>query len=424
MTSVSGAATALAVRLGALRRKPHAGPAGALEVRHAPSRFGRTASRATVTSACALGLLAAVASPSFAATAHHASEHPGYSGRRGHAVFVQTDSPAGNQVVAYERSAAGTLTQTGIYPTGGLGGVLAGSVVDHLASQGSLVLDRTDRTLIAVNAGSNTISVFGVRGDRLWLRQVVSSGGIFPVSIAVHGGLVYVLNALGGGTVQGFAVSRGQLVSLAGSARALGLDPVATPQYTNTPGQVAFSPDGSQLIVTTKANGNDVDVFGVGRDGYLTATPAVNYEPGAVPFAIAFSPAGDVVVAEAGTNALATFALQPSGVLTQLAIVSTGQSATCWVTAIGSLLYASNAGSASESAATVGPAGSLTLLGQTATDGGPVDSAADPGGRFLYVQTGSAGIVDEFAVGHDGALTQLGSVLVPGAAGGEGIAAS
>ena len=51
-----------------------------------------------------------------------------------------------------------------------------------------------------------------------------------------------------------------------------------------------------------------------------------------------------------------------------------------------------------------------------------MDAAASPGGRFLYVQTGAAGIVDEFAVSTSGALTEIGSVTVPAGVGGEGIA--
>ena len=43
--------------------------------------------------------------------------------------------------------------------------------------------------------------------------------------------------------------------------------------------------------------------------------------------------------------------------------------------------------------------------------------------RYLYVQAGAAGIVDEFAIGSGGALTKVGSVTVPGAVGGEGIVA-
>ena len=104
---------------------------------------------------------------------------------------------------------------------------------------------------------------------------------------------MYVLNAENGGALQGYRITPGGLKQLPGSNRALGLDPTLTPQFTSTPGQVAFSPDGRQLVVTTKANGNDIDVFKTNPDGGLSATPVVNSEPGTVPFAIAFDHAGN-----------------------------------------------------------------------------------------------------------------------------------
>jgi len=100
--------------------------------------------------ALALGLVTTPAT----ATASPASVSQGM-------VFVQDDDPAGNRVVAYHRSADGSLHQIGTYPTGGRGGTLDGAVVDRLASQGSLTYDKTHRTLYAVNAGSNTVTVFG-----------------------------------------------------------------------------------------------------------------------------------------------------------------------------------------------------------------------------------------------------------------------
>jgi 6-phosphogluconolactonase (cycloisomerase 2 family) len=377
---------------------------------------GATALAAATLTAAA----AAFAGPAGAAVSHPRDAR--FPGAR-HAVFVQTDNLAGNQVVAYHRAPDGTLTQAGTYATGGLGGQLSGSVVDHLASQGSLTYDPQQATLFAVNAGSNTVSVFGVHGDRLALRQVISSGGQFPVSVAERGDLVYVVNAENGGSVQGYRAFGGRLFAIPGSSRALGLNPAATPQFTNTPGQVAFSPDGSQLIVTTKANGNDIDVFGVGFDGRLSATPVVNSEPGTVPFAISFDQAGHLVIADAGTNALATFSLHHDGTVTQLDTVGTGQAATCWVAPAAGYFFASNAGSASVSGYSAGPAGQLTLIGATSTDAGTVDASASHNGRFLYVQTGGSGIVDEFAVGAGGSLTSIGSVTVPNAGGGEGIVA-
>src|SRR5207253_3375965 len=56
-----------------------------------------------------------------------------------HAVFVQTDDPAGNSIVAYARHDDGTLTFAGNYATGGNGARAAGAAVDPLASQGGLV---------------------------------------------------------------------------------------------------------------------------------------------------------------------------------------------------------------------------------------------------------------------------------------------
>jgi 6-phosphogluconolactonase (cycloisomerase 2 family) len=359
--------------------------------------------------------VAALATPALAAPAAHAGGSPG-----GGAVFVQTDNTAGNAVVAYHRAPDGALTLAGTYPTGGRGGVLTGSVVDHLASQGSLTYSREQGLLFAVNAGSDTVSVFGVSGDRLELRQVVWSGGSFPVSVAVYGDHAYVLDALDGGALYGYRIADGYLAPIPGSHQGLGLDPNATPQYTNTPGQVAFTPDGSRIIVTTKMNGNDVDVFAVRHDGRLSASPVVNSEPGTVPFAISFDRDGHVLIAEAGTNALATFALS-GGVLTQIAVADTGQMATCWVAPAGRYFYASNAGSGSVSGYTVSGSGQLGALGNTKTDAGTVDASATHG--FLYVQTGGAGIVDEFAVGSGGALSPIGSVTVAGAVGGEGIVA-
>jgi 6-phosphogluconolactonase (cycloisomerase 2 family) len=347
---------------------------------------------------------------------------PAFATGTNQAVFVQTDNVKGNQIVVYDRSSEGTLTQAGIYNTGGLGGALEGSVVDHLASQGSLAYDSENGLLYAVNAGSNTVSVFAVIGDRLALRQVIGSGGTFPVSVAVREGVVYVLNGLEGGSVQGFAVSAGRLVPIAGSNRALGLDSEG-PQFTHTPGTVVFSPDGSQLIVTTKANGNDVDVFEVAPGGNLSATPVVNQLPGTVPFAVTFDRQGHLILAESA-GSLASFQLKEDGIIEQLDAVESGQIATCWVVEARGHFYTSNPGSASLSTFQSSAGGQLlTLLGDTTTNGGTVDATATNDGRFLYVQTGAEGIVDEFAVGAQGALSEIGTVTVPGAVGGEGIVA-
>ncbi len=340
-----------------------------------------------------------------------------------HAVFVQTDNTAGNTIVAYEPTSDGGLQQVGSYPTGGNGAVLSGSVVDHLASEGSLAYDRRAGLLYAVNAGSNTITVFLVRGDQLIRTQVISSGGQFPVSITVHGNQVYVLNALGGGSVAGFVQFGSRLISEPFWSRALDLGTSSATVFTGTPGQIAFTPDGSHLVITTKGAANTVDVFQAGPLG-PSAAPAVTSLPGTVPFGVTFDAYGHLVVAEAGTDTVATFSIGADGQLAQLGSVGTAQAATCWITAAPSgALYASNAGSATESVLRSQPDGAVTLLGATPTDAGTVDAASSADGQYLYVQAGGPGSVDAYRIGPDGSLTETGSVTVPGAAGGEGIVA-
>jgi 6-phosphogluconolactonase (cycloisomerase 2 family) len=339
-------------------------------------------------------------------------------------VFVETDGVANNQVIAYSRGSDGALTATGSYETTGKGGVLTGSAVDHTASQGAVAYDPAHRLLYAVNAGSNTITVFAVHsGSKLTRLQVISSGGEFPVSVAIHGSQVYVLNARDGGSLQGYFMLAGQLIAIPTWHAKLGLNPAATPEFTSTPGQVAFSPDGRQLLVTTKANTNAIDVFNLDLLGGLGERPVVTSLPGDVPFAMAFDHSGHLDVAEAGPSAVATFTLNKSGKLTPVQDAATGQAATCWIATTGSDIYTGNAGSSTVSAyRTSGE--SLTALGNTAAGKGTVDLTTSPDGEYLYARGGGDSTINEFRVNSDGSLTAIGAAAVPGGAGGEGIAAS
>ena len=363
---------------------------------------------------------AVAALPALPASAAGGHSWPGHSP----AVFVQTDNAAGNTIVAYTRTGSGGLQQAGSYPTGGNGGATSGSVVVHLSSQGSLAYDRRAGLLYAVNAGSNTITVFRVRGDWLFRSQVVSSGGQFPVSITFNGSQVFVLNAWGGSSIAGFLQSGGYLIPVPAWTRDLGLGTSSSTIFTGTPGQVGFTPSGSQLLVTTKNATNSVDVFADGVFG-PSAQPTVNSLPGTIPFGFTFDQYGHLALVETGAGAVATFAIAHAGALTQLGSAATGQAATCWITtAPEGTLYASNAGSATESTLATEPDGAITQLGTAPTDTGTTDAAVSSDGRYLYVQAGGPGTVDAYRIGSGGMLTQAGSVTVPGGAGGEGIAAS
>ena len=65
-----------------------------------------------------------------------------------------------------------------------------------LASQSSLIVDKKNKFLFAVNAGSNEVSVFRIhRSNGLRLIETVSSGGVFSNSLATRKNILYVLNS-------------------------------------------------------------------------------------------------------------------------------------------------------------------------------------------------------------------------------------
>lgn len=329
-------------------------------------------------------------------------------------VFVQTDESSGNHVVVFDRAPDGTLARRATYATGGKGAVAApGTETDHLASQGSLAYDPGHRVLIAVNAGSNTVSTFKVDGDRLELENVVGAGGDFPASIAVHGDLVYVLDAGGPGAVQGFRITAGGLAPLPDSRRALGLGNTNPPFFLDSPGQVGFTPDAGQLIVTTKASGGNIDVFEVALDGRLSASPVTNASATPVPFAFTFTPSGRLASGEAGASSLTTYSIGSNGTLADPKSLSDGQAALCWIQRVGRFYYVSNTASNTISAFTVSDSGQPALVGTTGvvarTPAGPIDLTSPSGASLLYAETGG-GTLNAFRVDAGGTLALVQSV--------------
>ncbi len=240
---------------------------------------------------------------------------------------------------------------------------------------------------------------------------MVSSGGKFPVSIAVHGHLVYVLNAGGAGSLQGYRLVAHVLVPILGSQRSLGLANTTPPNFLASPGQVGFTPSGKRLVVTTKASGSTIDIFNVGPLGGLSLHPVKDGSATPVPFAFTFDPAGRLVVVEAKTSELSSYVVNANDSLTTIGSAPDGQTAACWISAARSFYYVSNAGSANLSAYMLNGAGAPVLMGIAAVvQAGAIDSVATADGHFLYVQCGGAGTIDAFAVNADGSLTAVETV--------------
>ena len=281
----------------------------------------------------------------------------------------------------------------------------AGAPSDPLASQGSLVTAEHGRILLAVNAGSDTVSLFTVRGDHLTLRRVISSGGSFPASIAVRGDLVYVMNAGGAGELRGYWLSGDRLYPIGNSGRSLGLANATPPNFLTSPGQVGFSPDGSRLVVTTKASGSTIDVWRVRYNGRLSDDPVKTTSTSPVPFAFTFDRQGRLLSIEAAMGQLSTYSLKHDETLVGIGTTtSNGQTALCWIAFARGFYYGTNTGSNTISSFRVAHDGTPTLVAAVAatTDAGPTDMAVSADQRYLYVQGGAAGSVDVFRVGSNG----------------------
>jgi len=344
-----------------------------------------------------------------------------------HALFVETDGTAGNQILSYARGIDGTVSLAGKYATGGLGATAVGATADPLASQGGLALvhSTVGTQLIATNAGSNSLSLFDVNGTSLTLVQKINSGGEFPNSIAVHGAWVTALNAGGDGTVAEFQLVNGHLVAVKNQVRDLNLANTNPPNYVKGPGEVAYTPNGRFRVVTDKNSTNDFQVFTVSATGVLASSPTVTPAANDVPFAFVFDPNGNIVDAEASNSSVAAYSIGTTGALTLLGQASDSAHALCWISTARGFYFGSNAGSSTISSFTVSSEGVVSLVNADAatTQAGTTDSVVSPDGHYLYAENGGAGALDVYYVTSTGVLAPLETVWnLPLAA--EGLAVS
>jgi 6-phosphogluconolactonase len=348
------------------------------------------------------GLLSLVSLASPLARGAQPPDDDRWSGGGRGAVFTLTNSPSGNAVVAYRRAANGALQVAGSFATGGVG-TGAG-----LFSQDAIVVTDDRRFVLAVNAGSNSISVFRIRQDGLQLVGTAPSGGVMPTSIAVRNGLVVVLNAGEPNNITGFFMGPlGRLYQIPGFTR-----PLSAPQ--TSPAQVGFSHDGDTLIITERAT-SQISTFSL--DGFGVDGPYLTPSAGPTPFGFAVGSRNTVLVSEAGAGGGAsTYRVRRDRLTSVSSAIMTGQRAACWavLTPDGRFGYVSNAGTGNISGFAIGRDGSAELLdadGVTAVTGGnPTDMAMSDDGRYLYARVANLNAIAVLRVGRDGALTTLPSL--------------
>ena len=353
------------------------------------------------------------------------------------AVYTQTNDPAGNSVVVFNRSAKGTLQKREVVSTGGNGSIQSvgcGPGCPILDSQNAVVAN-SGRLVFAVNAGSDTVTSFRETPSGLKRVSTVSSGGDMPESLALHGNLLYVLN-VASRNIYGLRIGpNGQLTAL-GSSRPLAN--AAPPDHSADPRVIGFKPNGKVIVVTDLAGGFDtgppppgrIETFVVGSDG--KAGPAVSHPSSdGFPFGFAFDNTGHLVVSNVHDPAglipgsVSTYNVTDSGAVTPIDTKPSGGVLPCWVviTNDGRFAYVVNTGAGLPGPVTyfrLSPKGKLTPLSPPAASAAGeflrTDAALSRDSKFLYVLSPGFGPpgtspshIDEYKLGANGRMTLIGA---------------
>ncbi|KAI0565595.1 WD40/YVTN repeat-like containing protein [Gracilaria domingensis] len=375
-------------------------------------------------------------------------------------VYAMSNNVTENTLVVYARRRNGTLKLLDpALRTGGKGAILRDDVgVDPLISAFSVIITPDYRFVLAVNAGSQSVSVFKVLRDfSLRLVHVQPVPGFGPNSIAVSGNLVYVASIEMDGTfddllsqtgvLSGFRLSAtGKLFPILGSQR----------QLTSRPAAIQISPDHRSLVVSNVLSSltafgtgilEEIVVFSVANDGMLSMTPVAratstelnNAEDRNLPNPIGFEivrllgvqyvivpEVRDIVAADGMSPPLnqsasvSTWRLESDGRLfpVQLDVLvgsslSSGQTASCWIEFSADLdnFWISNTGSDSLSAFSFKKGISTLEEEVVATGSLPTDLWRSRDGRFLYqLFSGAVGV---FKVAKRGKGARLREIQVP-----------
>ena len=323
-------------------------------------------------------------------------------------VYTLSNQTAGNRVISYSRSDDGKLEWEASYASGGngTGGGLGNQDAVIIASLGD------KNFLLAINAGSNSVSSFSINDNGLQLLSTISSGGMKPVSIAEYGEIVFVLNGGGTNNISGLTVdNNGMLHSIANSARPLSA-------ASTGPAQVSFVNEGKVLVITEKAT-NKIITYTVDVNGIPGSMHSIT-SSSATPFGFATGRNGTVFVSEAvggapGASVLSSYLIGYNGAITLVdGSVGAGQSAACWVVINnnGKFAYTTNTANNNISTFGINNSGdiSVTQAISATTQAGPIDAALSNNSKYLYVLNGGAHSIQVYAAGNDGSLSMVQTV--------------
>ena len=368
-------------------------------------------------------------------------------GKKTNIIYTQTnsnDTIRGNEILALHHNIdepGQPLTVFGRFPTGGVGSS------SPIGSQDSMIVHNDH--LLAINTISHDISVFDMHldaGGALELVDIQPSQGLFPVGLAAHNDLVYVLNSWDQGSLVGYTMDpdNGKLTPIDNSTRIVNAYPWNEPRFAiNTefgnpgltaheaPSQVGFSPDGNWLISVNKGSdfsplheGNML-VYRVDKGtGLLSTEPVHNYtSSGNIrPFSFVWTKreGHDVMIrTEADGISSTSYRFESStGALIPITEhLSNGEFlGLCWnvLDEKTNVMWGTNAPNGTVSSYRVLPDGSLELQDSVAHNYGPLSFPFDVAveGEFFYSVQAGSGSVAAFEINQvDGTITLVDEIF-------------
>jgi len=260
------------------------------------------------------------------------------------AAFFLSNDPTGNAVIVNTIAEDGTLSFATAVPTGGLGahGVTSPNGPDAMFSQGAVKV--LGNMLFAVNAGSNTISMFNIDMTNPNILTMagapIGSEGEFPMSIAVSEATknVCVLNGGSNNGVACFSASADTgMAPLTNTVRNLNVNQTTPPNGpAGTMSHVIFSEDGTQLFAAVKGvppTPGFLAAFDVAQDGSLSSsfTASTPASGGLLPFGMTAIPGTKAVLSTDAAIGYTIFDFSSGSNATNAVFPIQGQGATCWV---------------------------------------------------------------------------------------------
>ena len=344
-------------------------------------------------------------------------------------IYTETDNsnPGQNAVIAYQRSASGTVTEIGTFKTGGTGLADPQGLLGPADSDKEVIASPDGNFLFAVNEGSNSVAAFRVESDGsldLIGNRAIGSGGTEPVSLSIDNDRLYVVNR--GDELQGQpgAIAPSITVFNIGGNGVLTQNVAATTTLPVglSPSQILISPTSNLAFVDTftppplnnVTDANEVLPFRIEANGKLDPVSSGGVAAPVTPpllLGLAQNPTQPIIYSGlTGAGQIGVFTFDKAGDLTLVDTVATQGNGPCWelVSPDGKYLYSVDTGSDSVGVFSLAnplhptqiqeftlsgptnPTNNSSAPSQTA----PLEFALDPSGKELYVinhQTGSAG---------------------------------